>query len=105
MRWSAGALHAGAALRLDLGKPYVDHGFAWAGVDGTRVIIDGDGLQSEVGLLEKLAKLESDHSRGVRYDECHELVVGILTDEELSTRLSWLLTRRFGRFTPHLLLR
>jgi len=82
---------------------YVDHGFAWLDVEDRRLILDGDGVQDEVGLRQKLVQLENVHPSGVRYSDDHELIVGIPQDSSAAERLFELLSRRFGAFHPELL--
>lgn len=105
VQWGEGALNPGASIRMFRSTAYVDHGFAWLELKGRRLIIDGDGVQDETGLRQKLIKLKGVRPIDVRFSKGRELVVGIPQDRWASDRLAQLLSRRFGRFRLELITR
>ena len=98
--WSGGRLQVGGVLRsLPTGLPFLDHAFAYYAAPGWAPIVwDGDGLQDEALLLEKLRRLEGAPWGAVQYQDCSRHAYGIPRHRPSSRAIAGALQSALGPF-------
>ena len=100
--WGEGAIKAGGALRVSpRGKSFLDHAFAHAlnPVSLMRVLIDGDGLQSERFMIKKLRPLAPSTCHYLSFTDCSKYAVGVPKNRAVSQYILTRLRADLGPFS------
>lgn len=106
VKWGNGALYPGGIVRkAKTGDSFLDHAFAFieSSDSQSRILIDGDGLQSSEVMRRKFSGMTYSKVQELVYSDCSRLAVSIPRNPSLSARIALSLEKAFGPFSVELL--